>query len=496
MNRRQFLAASAGIGLGALLPLRARADSWYTSFHQNLQTKPWLAGFRSMNETAPACAALAVEGRFPAELSGTFFRIGPARHELGGVRYRHWFDGDGMAHAFRIRGSRVSHAGRMVETEKYLVESRAGRFLRPAFGTPGMQALAGPDAANAANTNILPFNGRLFALWEAGSAYELDPATLATRGPVTWRGDLQGLPFSAHPKVDTDGTLWNFGTSVTGMLVLYRISSTGQLLRAEALAVPDLPMIHDFAVTAHHLVFLLPPLAFDRQRFAAGASVLDSYVWRGDAPMRVLLIDKSDWSQRRWHELPPGFLFHLGNAWEDESGAIRFAYMRSENAAVLTETFRDVMRGEFHGRYQPHTALVTLRPGSAPVRQELIADSAEFPRFDARYAAGRARQLFTVTDISQRIFAFHGIQRRDLESGALDRFSYGSGFQVEEHVFVPRAGSRGEADGWLVGTAFDIGRGVTVLSVFDAANLAAGPVARASLPYGLPLGFHGNFLPA
>jgi all-trans-8'-apo-beta-carotenal 15,15'-oxygenase len=210
----------------------------------------------------------------------------------------------------------------------------------------------------------------------------------------------------------------------------------------------------------------------------------------------VLVVDKDDWSRRRWHELPAGFVFHLGNAWEDASGAIRFNYARSADASAPLVSFRDAMRGEYRGRPAPHFALVTLAPDSAPARQELVPGSAEFPRFDARYATRRARSLFGVAEARERDFGFRGIQRLDLETGAVDLYRYGDGQQAEEHVFVPRSGASAEGEGWLLGTAFDFTRGVTVLSAFDARRLAAGPVASARLPYGLPLGFHGNFLAA
>ena len=53
-----------------------------------------------------------------------------------------------------------------------------------------------------------------------------------------------------------------------------------------------------------------------------------------------------------------------------------------------------------------------------------------------------------------------------------------------------------EGAGWLVGTALDLRTARTVVSVFDATDLAAGPVARARLPYALPLGLHGSFAAA
>jgi len=48
----------------------------------------------------------------------------------------------------------------------------------------------------------------------------------------------------------------------------------------------------------------------------------------------------------------------------------------------------------------------------------------------------------------------------------------------------------------VLGTALDFGRQKTVLSCLAADHLGAGPVAQATLPYALPLGLHGAFVPA
>ena len=67
---------------------------------------------------------------------------------------------------------------------------------------------------------------------------------------------------------------------------------------------------------------------------------------------------------------------------------------------------------------------------------------------------------------------------------------------MEEHILVPRRHARVETDGYLVGVAQDTRRGQTVMTVFDAARVAAGPLALARLPYRAPHCFHGNFLAA
>ncbi|MEO8385967.1 MAG: carotenoid oxygenase family protein, partial [Betaproteobacteria bacterium] len=84
----------------------------------------------------------------------------------------------------------------------------------------------------------------------------------------------------------------------------------------------------------------------------------------------------------------------------------------------------------------------------------------------------------------------------DIESGKTDRFSFGDSATVEEHVFVSKPGSNKEGEGYLVGVGFDVKRQQTFGSVFEAGNLAAGPMAIVRLPYWVPACFHGNFYAA
>ena len=88
---------------------------------------------------------------------------------------------------------------------------------------------------------------------------------------------------------------------------------------------------------------------------------------------------------------------------------------------------------------------------------------------------------------------FAGISRVDIHSGRIDAFDYGSDFVVEEHIFVPKSAGAREAEGWLIGAAYNAKTQLTELAIFDARALAAGPIAKVFLPYGLPIGFHGNF---
>src|SRR5678816_3104981 len=222
---------------------RSRQRGWdgaalHDAFAQASKTRRWTVGFRSFDQDRVESAATLL-GRWPSNLRGVLFRNGPARHERGGLRYGHRWDGDGMLQRFAISDDGVTHIGQYVHTAKYATDASQGRLTISGFGTriPGSDVLEGPiDDANAANISVIHWNDDLLALWEPGSAYAVDPKTLATRGIKTWSEALRGRPFSAHPRIDTDGTLWNFGVDpVSSELVIYRIGSDGRLLASHVL---------------------------------------------------------------------------------------------------------------------------------------------------------------------------------------------------------------------------------------------------------------------
>ena len=171
---------------------------------------------------------------------------------------------------------------------------------------------------------MLHHHGALLALWEGGSASVLDRDSLEWRGFKVWGAGLEGLPFTAHPRAEADGTLWAFGYAFAPApaLVLYHIAPNGALVKAKVLDPGPLGMVHDFVVTARHLVIVIPPLVFEPSR--AGGPPLDAFAWRPELGSRVLVVDKDDFDHRRWVQLPAGFGFHHGNGWEDATGTIRY----------------------------------------------------------------------------------------------------------------------------------------------------------------------------
>ena len=156
------------------------------------------------------------------------------------------------------------------------------------------------------------------------------------------------------------------------------------------------------------------------------------------------------------------------------------------------------MRGEHDVPPPTWLTALTLDLRTGRARQDALAARVEFPRVDPRRVSRRHREVF----VAQRVGAgnqpmFDAVARVDAVGGRIDRYRYGPDVMAEEHVFVPRTarGAR-EGEGWLLGTALDLRRRAMLFSVFDARNLAAGPLAQGVLPRVMPLGLHAVYLPA
>jgi carotenoid cleavage dioxygenase len=258
-------------------------------------------------------------------------------------------------------------------------------------------------------------------------------------------------------------------------------------------------MVHDFAVTAKHLVFLLPPLVFDVDRLKDGATIADSYVWQPGLGMRILVVDKNDLAAQQWFELPPGFVFHNGNAWE-AGGKIYLDYVGSPDAWSPLVGMPKIMRGEYRfAEAKPHLPKITLVEidlirGKAS--QTVTQVAGEFPAIDPRMVGQRHKSLYAATRRgSANRPGFDSVARFERNTGKLDVFRYGDDYLVEEHLLVPKPGSAREDDGWLVGTALDIKKQAMLLSVFAPGRIADGPVAQARMERVVPVGFHGTFVP-
>jgi all-trans-8'-apo-beta-carotenal 15,15'-oxygenase len=444
-----------------------------------------------------------IEGSLPADLEGTLFRNGPGRNELAGRRFGHWFDGDGMVHAFTLRDGHVHYQNRYVRTSKYVSETRAGRITRRSFGQNrpgGILANLGRLPANCANTGVVYHGGKLLALWEGGRPHRLDPTTLDTIGVHDYGGRLRRMDtFSAHGRIDPHtGRYYNFGIQLTrkGMAAsLYEMSPQGHLVRRGAVPVGPHPFVHDFALTPNHLVFFLAPLRMKALLpFMLGATTFDrSLEYTPEAGMRILVVRRSDFQLVRTIEVDPFMVVHFANAWE-ERGTIVLDLVRFDDFKV-----NDAMRDLFDDTEQDGGRLYRHRIDLATGRMEaqrLSEVPCEFPVFDTRYATGPTRHVYAAALVDNGTPGFfNGILRLDTRSGESRVLHLAPGCFTSEALFVPRTPGAPEGDGYLLAVVFDASTRTSSLRVLDAADPREA-LAHVHLDHHIPFGFHGFFTPS
>jgi len=436
----------------------------------------------------------------PVGLSGTLYRNGPARMQRGDTRYNHWFDGDGMVHAFSLEQQHMTHRAKMVTTERSIIEDAAGRYLRGGFGTAfaDSQRVNGPDDLNVANTSVLPVGNEVLALWEAGSPYRMHAETLETIGRLVLSPETDGLPFSAHPRVDPHGRIWNFGDlSGTGKIALYDMNPNGSLNRTAVIEAPNADMVHDFAITEQYLVFVLLPLRANPIDDPA-MSFRDSLHWDATGAVEVVVVEKQSLTIAHQFQLPSFFAFHLGNAWQD-GNSIRIEVAAAADFDPLMNAIEFATRGQRTSNDITAGKAMDIRLDlvhKTATMEPLPTRGAEFPRYDQRFTGQATDKLFMLSgsdDLPEGVFGFNTVTALNRKDDSEAHFSYGSNALAEEHIFVPAAG-KASGTGWLVGTSYNWKKCRSTLSVFDAAHIDDGPIAQAELPYSLPMGLHGEFV--
>jgi carotenoid cleavage dioxygenase len=395
---------------------------------------------------------LPVDGALPSELTGRYLRNGP--NPRPGDFAPHWFMGRGMLHGVRLRDGRAEwYRNRWVTTD------------------------------SAPNTSVLDHAGRLFALVENAAPVEID-AELGTLGPCDFGGRLT-TAMTAHPKQDPDtGELHCFGYSaLPPFLTYHRISADGRLVHSHQVEVPGPTMMHDFAITERHIVWLDLPVVFDHD--LVGRTM--PYRWSDTYGARLGVMPKAG-GPVRWFDVEPCYVFHVGNAREDATGRIVIDAVRYSRPAWMA--MWSGIGGSTDGDAAATSRLHrwTLDPATGAAREEQRDDRpVEFPTLnDAR--TGRSNRY---------LYAVHAdtVLKYDDLGGSTQTDSLGAGWHLGEAVFVPAEVGPAEDDGWLVSIAtHDHAAVPSRLLVHEAADVAAGPVATVHLPRRVPAGFHGRWI--
>uniref|UniRef100_A0A0E0BVS7 carotenoid 9,10-dioxygenase n=1 Tax=Oryza glumipatula TaxID=40148 RepID=A0A0E0BVS7_9ORYZ len=485
----------------------------------------WLSGnFAPVHHETPPAPALPVRGHLPECLNGEFVRVGPNPKFVPVAGY-HWFDGDGMIHAMRIKDGKATYVSRYVKTSRLKQEEYFGgaKFmkigdLKGFFGLfmvqmqqlrKKLKVLDFTYGHGTANTALIYHHGKLMALSEADKPYVvkvLEDGDLQTLGLLDYDKRLKHS-FTAHPKVDpfTD-EMFAFGYSHEPPYCTYRvITKDGAMLDPVPITIPESVMMHDFAITENYSIFMDLPLLFRPKEMVKNGEFIYKFDPTKKARFGILQRYEKDDTNIRWFELPNCFIFHNANAWEEGDEVILITCRLGNPDLDKVNGYQSDNLENFGNEL--YEMRFNMKTGAASQKQ-LSVSAVDFPRINESYTGRKQRYVYcailnSIAKVAGIIkFDLHAEPeisgKKQLEVGGNVRgiFDLGPGRFGSEAIFVPKElGVSGEEDdGYLIFFVHDENTGKSEVNVIDAKTMSADPVAVVELPSRVPYGFHAFFI--
>ena len=317
---------------------------------------------------------------------------------------------------------------------------------------------------------------------------------LKTIGRYDFDGALRS-PMTAHPKIDP----------VTGEMLFFGYD----IVRA---AVPALPrrrpaaasscsrrrsrsrgptMMHDFAITERHVVFLDLPVVYDLG--LAGQRPFSAQ-WKPEYGARVGVMPRDASTAPRWFDVEPCYVFHTVNAY-DEGDTVVLDVVR--HAQMFTDDLYGIGRRDRNARSMDDRPAMPVESGSSAS----TIDTQEFPRVDPRIVGRRHRYAYTATArVGDFVEPFGTLLQHDLKSGTTTAAKLGPGRQAGEGVFVPASTNGAEDEGWVLSVVYNAPEDRSDLVILDATDFGgeagrdgcASPAGSLRVPRHLGTGPEGS----
>ncbi|WP_188196753.1 carotenoid oxygenase family protein [Nonomuraea sp. SYSU D8015] len=436
--------------------------------------KPYLTGHFTPVTDEITARELTVHGILPPELNGRYFRNG--HNPKPGITPSHWFRGEGMIHGVRLSGGRA--------------EWYRNRWVRTPF-LDGVPFTGTELEVSAAATNIIFHGGRYLALQEANLPWEVT-ADLDTVGVYDFGGKLTGA-MTAHPKEDpVTGELHFYSYSPFPPYLTYHVASaSGEIVRSEVIDGSGPSLMHDFAITREHVVFLNSPVVFDHSEHSG-----IPYRWHDDVPFRIGVMPRTGPSRVTWFEVEQAALLHVTNAYVDRHGRVVVEGPRYDQAS-WENSWKWWIGAPGYGTSPDAGSTLhrwILDPATGKATDEPLDDLAtEFPSINDDLTGATNRYSYAVAFPGAGLSGYHTI-KFDTATGRRQLLSHGEHRMPGESVFVPAEGATGEDDGYLLTIVSDLHANASQLLVLDATDIARDPIATVELPRRVPAGIHGHWI--
>ena len=439
-----------------------------------------------------------VWGKVPADIDGSFYRIQcdfqyrPPQNE-----WPTGFNGDGHVSRFYFKDGNVNYRSRYVQTQRLQAERDAHRRV---YGVYRNRYTDDPSVAkldrSAANTHLYWHGGKMLVLKEDSLPWTINPHTLETQGIWNFNGKYTATTFSAHPKIDpVNGQMIAYGYQAKGDLTddiaVYIIDKSGQIVHDIWFKAPYVGIMHDCAITQKYVIIPLIPRVTSLERLKSGEPMWE---WDGSKPTMLAVVPRDGSGKDvRWFKGPARNTLHFLNAQDHPDGRITMELPTSSGErdpsqirrwTMNMKSKKDTFDEELVSVSNGVLARMDDRYLSLPYKYCYVGNRDPNLPFDKTRAGGMGG------------FVTNQYQRVDVTTGAISNYFVGPVQSLQESCFVPRKGSKGEGDGYLLGIASNYESMSSDLVIVDAQRMEEGAVATVKLPFRLRGGTHTNWFGA
>ncbi|TLS22845.1 uncharacterized protein PpBr36_06146 [Pyricularia pennisetigena] len=467
---------------------------------------------------------LETSGEIPRSIDGVFFRVQPDSQFPPVFEDDVHFSGDGRVSAFRFQDGHVDWKQRYVRTDRFRAERAARRALFGRYRNPFTDnEMVKGVIRTVSNTNVIFWRGVLLAMKEDGPPFAMDPVTLETIGRYDFEGQVDSPTFTAHPKFDPvmgEMVAFAYAASDDGqhasrdIIVWTFDAQTGEKKREHTYKAPFCGMIHDAALTEHYLVLPLTPLKASLERLRKGGN---HWAWDPEEDQLYGIVSRKGDKDIIWLRSNNAFHGHVAGAYEDDKGHIVcdltvadgnvFYWWPPENSSSGPNTRQKLNADTHRWIFDPDS-----KSGTCVVPAELYGTNGEFSRIDERFVAKKYRHFWQLQIDSSRPYdmakcgppaggLFNVIGHYDWDAPLnqdgtrfKDEYWAGPTCTFQEPVFVPRSHDAAEGEGYVMALVNHLDVLRNDIFIFDALDLAKGPIGACHLPLHIGIGLHGNFV--
>ena len=445
-----------------------------------------------------------LDGKLPNWLNGTLIRNGPGILQLGGERFRHWFDGLAMLHKFTFHNGDVSYTNKFLDTQSYRSAISAGKLVYSEFATDPQWSIAdrvrnflSPKITDSAKVNITRIGEHFMALAETPIQVIFDAQTLETKDTFSYEKNLVGQLTTVHPQFDP-GTnrFFNLVTRFhqTSHYRIYELGNDLNLRQIASVPVKQPAYMHSFGMSKNYFILTEFPLVVNSLALLFWLKpFIENYHWKPELGTKITLINRHNGRVEGKFTTDPFFAFHHINAFE-EGNTLTIDLAAYEDSSILQSFYLNAIKED--ARPLPYGKLTRLRipiNGGKVTSETLSETCMELPNYDVTRLGNAPdyRYIYAVSVNPQTSASFYNqIAKVDI-LGQRDQAWYQPGCYPGEPVFIGRPGCEKEDDGVILSIVLDLEKESSFLLVLDADSL--NELARAEIPHPILMGYHGTF---